>query len=362
MKLGKSAQLGGFSLAVVLASAPASARADDCGSQAVSTCINSDTFWPHPGPTRFLGVGGTETVDRGQVGFGLVTTYQSRPVVLLTASPGGGGGKSFAVDNQVTGNFLWQYGVTRDLALDVGLPITLGQSGAGISALSGGASLKSTAVRDLRFGFAYAIASRERISPDAAPRREALGRHFSLAARLSLGAPVGDKSELAGERTVVFVPSLAGDYRRGRFFAGLELGARIRPVTELVGTRVGTQALAGLGLGVDLLKRELLSVQLEARALYNFPEQAVASVAGGATSSTPNGKHIVPSEWMLSVRSAPVLGGDLAFLLGGGGALAPDAPITTPRFRFTLGIVYAPRGRALPKPSTQPVPVPGNVP
>jgi hypothetical protein len=62
--------------------------------------------------------------------------------------------------------------------------------------------------------------------------------------------------------------------------------------------------------------------------------------------SKPNGSHIVPAEWTLSARTAPLLAGDLAFSLGGGGAIPiGDSAITAPRFRFTLGIVYAPLGR-----------------
>src|SRR6185295_10106618 len=56
-----------------------------------------------------------------------------------------------------------------------------------------------------------------------------------------------------------------------------------------------------------------------------------------------NGKHIVPAEWMLSVRSAPFRGGDVALQAGGGGAIPFGDAFTAPRFRFVLGIAYAPR-------------------
>ena len=54
-------------------------------------------------------------------------------------------------------------------------------------------------------------------------------------------------------------------------------------------------------------------------------------------------RFITPAEWLLGLRSAPVLGGDIAFYLGGGGPIpiGPDA-ITVPRYRFVLGVVYAP--------------------
>ena len=69
---------------------PTAARADDACHPAplTSTCINDDTFWPHAGPQRFIGVGGTETTAEDKIGFGLVTDYLSRPIILKSPSPG----------------------------------------------------------------------------------------------------------------------------------------------------------------------------------------------------------------------------------------------------------------------------------
>ena len=103
-----------------------------------------------------------------RIGFGLVATYLSRPVVLRIASPGPQASDQYVVDSQVTGNFLFAYGVTDRLQLDFALPVTFIQTGAGTSPLTGGADLRDTAIRDLRFGFAYTLVPHERISPDAA--------------------------------------------------------------------------------------------------------------------------------------------------------------------------------------------------
>src|SRR3989442_180055 len=100
------------------------AQAQQCSNPLTSSCINGDSFWPNAGPQRFFAVGGTETVAERQVAFGLVTSYLSRPIVLRVASPGPGGSDQFAVDNQVDSNFLFAYGVTDRLQLDLALPIT----------------------------------------------------------------------------------------------------------------------------------------------------------------------------------------------------------------------------------------------
>lgn len=324
----------------------AEAQGKECTNPLVDSCINSDTYWPNPGPMRFATVASTETVGRGQVGFGLMATYLSRPVILRVASPGPGGSDQYSVDNQINGNFLFAYGITDRLQLDFAMPITFYETGAGTSPLTGGDGLHDTAVRDLRFGVAYELVPRVRIDPRKAAEEGGQGKAWSLAARFTTVAPTGDRADFAGDRTAVFVPSLAADYRVSRLFFGAELGARVRPVTEFAGARVGTQLVTALGAGVDILDRELLSGMLEARAYPTFAEQHDTQQSAFGISSQGNGKSIIPAEWMLSARSAPLLGGDVAFFAGGGGPIPlGEAAITTPRFRFLLGATYAPGDR-----------------
>jgi hypothetical protein len=320
------------------------AHARECTNPLVNTCINSDTFWPNPGPSRFATVSGAETVGAGQIGFGLVATYLSRPVVLRVASPGPGGSDQYVVNDQVTGNFLFAYGVTERLQLDFALPVTFIQTGAGTSPLTGGAALRDTAVRDLRFGFAYTLIPRPRVAPDALAAKDE--GSFALAARTTVSAPTGDSSDFAGERTAVFAPAIAADYRYRMIFAGLEVGARLRPTTEFAGARVGSQLTTALGLGVDVLDRERLSLMAEARSYVNFAEQHDTSQSAFGISSRANGKSITPAEWLVAVRTAPLLAGDVSFVFGGGGPIPiGDPAITVPRFRFVLGATYAPTAR-----------------
>jgi hypothetical protein len=85
---------------------------------------------------------------------------------------------------------------------------------------------------------------------------------------------------------------------------------------------------------------------LEGRAYYNFAEQHDTQQSAFGITSRPNGDHIIPSEWTLGVRSAPLLDGDLSFFAGGGGPIPiGPAAITVPRFRFMLGVTYAPIAR-----------------
>ena len=129
----------------------------------------------------------------------------------------------------------------------------------------------------------------------------------------------------------MFVPSVAADGKLGRFFGAVEAGARIRPITDLLGARIGSQLLGGLGVGVNLLADERLSGALEAWALPTLVAQS-------------NGATLIPAEWQLSLRTSPLASRELAVQLGGGGAL--DDSLTTPRLRFTLCVRWTPSGHA----------------
>lgn len=158
------------------------ARATDC-SGTVSTCIDDDILWPHAGPAQFVAIGSTETIAPGQLGFGLVSSWLKHPIVFASPSPGTTSDQ-YAINDQVNGTFLWSYGVTDRLQLDVAVPLTFIQNGAGLEPVTGGDGLKDTAVRDMRFGFAYAVVAHRRTGTDPGA--------FGLAARLEVSAPTGD--------------------------------------------------------------------------------------------------------------------------------------------------------------------------
>jgi hypothetical protein len=342
-----SRTLLGAAIVAAVCVGPATARAADCDSRLLNTCVDADTFWARPGPQRFAAVGGTETVPRGNVAFGLVASYQSRPIIIRLPSPGPDGSDRTVIDNQLNATFLFGYGVTDRLELDLALPMTLLQDGSGVTPITGGTNtVSATSMRDLRFGATFAIVPRVRRAvwaPRVGPRQ---GNVWSLAARFVMSAPTGDHEQFGGDRGVVYAPSLSADVRVGRFFGAAEAGLRIRPTTEFAGARIGTQGYFALGGGVDLLPKDLLAVTAELRAMPIFVEQASFVRDQGQLTSTPNGSFITPAEWSLGVRTAPLAGGDFAIHATGGGWLpfASEAPITVPRFRFTLGFTFTPRG------------------
>jgi hypothetical protein len=315
----------------------------DCTTPVTSPCVNSDTLWPHAGPSDFLSVGGSETVQASRIAFGLVASYLSQPIVIASPSPGSSGSNRPAVDNEINATFLFAYGITEKLELDLALPVTIFQDGDGTAPITGGPDVPTTATRDLRFGATYTLLGRPKKHPW---RHDASG--FGLAARFEMTAPSGDADAFSSEPSAVYVPSLALDYRSHRFFFAGELGARIRPTTDFLGARIGTQGVIAGGVGVDVLdQHDLLSVTGELRFLPVFTEQATVTQTVSGLQSSSNGTFITPAEWMVTARTAPLEGGDLTIQLGVGGwfPTASFAPITVPRFRAVLGLTFAPRGR-----------------
>lgn len=326
----------------VLAS-PITASASDCNDDThLGTCIEPDTLWPHAGAGHFQSIGATETTAPMQFSFGLVTTYLRKPIVLRAASSNPSGTDIPAVDHLVDSSFLWAFGITDRLEASAVMPLTLYRTGSGISAFASSQAreLPKTSLHDLRLGLAYALLPRPRAFP---------GSHYALTARFEAAMPTGEEQWFAGDRAPVWMPSIAADYRRGPWFAGLELGARLRQTTDLAGARIGSQGFASLGIGMDILPHELLSATVEAFALPSLVKQTSLHRDPGTQEivTESSSRKLIPAEWMAGVRTAPTADGDVSFSLSGGTAipLTSDSAMTTPVYRFVLGARYTPLER-----------------
>lgn len=329
----------GISTTLVLGALPARAECDN--DARLSTCIDADTLWPHPGPARFQSVGATETTAPGEFSVGLVTSYLRKPIVLRAASSNPGGTDVPAIDHMVDMNFLWAMGIIDQLELTVAMPVTLAQNGSGVSAFtsSDAQDVPGSSIRDFRFGAAYALLPRDRAYP---------GNAFALTSRLEVAAPTGDQDWFGGDRGAVVIPTVAADFRLGQAFAGAEVGARIRKTTNLAGAQIGSQGFVALGAGYDILPGEMLSAGLEAYALPTFADQETLARDPDTQEivATTNSDSLIPAEWMATVRSAPTRDGDVSFTLSGGSALPlTESAITSPQYRITAGIRFAPLSR-----------------
>lgn len=310
----------GLCFGLIASLAPASAVARCDSNAALHACIDADTLWLPTRAGRLLSLGDTEALVPGSLALGWTTTVLSKPIVLRVPSPGGPV-EVAAVDMAVNGSLAASFALAKRWDVGVTLPMTLHQTGAGVAPYqsSNAERLAPFALRDPRIGASYAILPR-----DAHPATA----DFGLMVRLEVGLPLGNENAFASEPGPVFAPTLTADVRSGVLHVGAEVGARLRETTRFASARFGSQAVAALAVGVDVL-REVLSFGVEARAMPVLLSQ-------------PSGDGLVPAEWMAFARMAPFADADWAFALGGGSALPlGDASLTAPRWRAVLSIQYA---------------------
>jgi len=310
---------------LVLGGAASPARAADCAPPSgLSTCIDADNLWIRAGGGPFFSLAGAATAPSGKASFGLVLSYQSRPLGLQVPGPSAEGTTIYVLDNMLDATFVSSLGLSDRLEVTLAAPVTLYQDGAGLAGVQNTEQeLPRSVVRDPRLGIAYAI---------LAPRRVGPPDGFALAARFELALPTGDKGNFAGAPTATAAPSLSADYRIGIVGIAAEAGGRFRGASTFAGAEIGSNLYGALGASVDVLADRWLTVGAEAFALAPLSGQQAAPT---------------PSEWIASVSSAPLLAGDVVFSLGGGGAipLTAEPAVTAPRFRVNLGVRYAPTGR-----------------
>lgn len=311
-----------------------SADAAECTEDdTLSTCLDADNLWVRPGAGPFLTVGPTDTLAPGQASFGLLASYLSRPVVLTVASANPEGTEVYAIDNAVDATFLLAVGITERFELGAAVPVALYQDGGGIGDVLGAEDeLPRSAIRHVRFSAEYAL---------LAHPRGGVRDGLALVPRLELAVPTGDPRAFVRARGVTFVPSLAAEYLRGKLRVGAEVSARLRGESELAGAVIGSQLGLSAGASYAVLDRELLRLGAEGFALYTLADQAPPLAD---RTDFESGPALVPAEWMLTATTAPFYGGDLGFVLGGGGPIpvAESAALTAPRFRFELGVRFAP--------------------
>jgi hypothetical protein len=315
----------------------------DCATDVhLATCIDADTLFSHPGPVTFHFIGARRTTLPGTVGVGFVATYLSRPIVLVLPSVDPRGAEAVAVDHVLDTTLLLSLGLTERVEATLALPVVAYRSGSGLSALTSDRTrpLAHAAMRDARVGAAV------RVAGCPGPTCEA---PFGAAARFELSLPTGDESSFAGDRSVVAIPSVSGEYAVLPFVVGAELGARVRATSDLAGSRVGSQLVFAAGLGADVLDDRKLGFFLEAFALPTLAAQHDLSVDATTGERVESGSRaaLVPAEWEAMVRSADVVTDGMSLSLGAGTPLVfgGESAVTAPKFRVTFALRYAPGRR-----------------
>jgi hypothetical protein len=215
------------------------------------------------------------------------------------------------------------------------LQVAVHRTGTGLDGVTSqrGRSLRAAALRDVRLGAGYALVAGE--DP---------GQPQTVAPRLEVALPTGDATSFAGNGGVTVAPSIALGLRIGSFFAATQQGVRLRSASDLGGLRHGSEVVSLLGLGVDLLGGERLSLALEAWLRPSLVRQQRTTHEGTRVEA-----RLLPAEWMASVGTRL---GELRLAVGAGSAVPLSretrsrsdgsersdsfAGLTAPRFRALL--------------------------
>jgi hypothetical protein len=320
----------------------------DCTSH-VSTCMDADTLWPRAGDGAFLLVAPPTTVSTGAAAMSLVTTYLARPVIFNVPSADPSGAEFEAVGSAWDATLLGALGIAPGFEADLAVPLTLYRTGVGVSPLSEQETrpLRRAAMRDVRLGVAVdfvGLLERGPTDDDEEEQGEDADQvAYRAAGRLEVALPTGDDGSFDGDQSIVVVPAISGELRAGRFFAGAELGARLRAVSELAGSRIGPQAVISVGAGASVIPGDALDVALEAIALpTTVAQEQVAYVAAtGQRQRVGTAPALVPAECLFSARTAGLLPGWSARAgVGTSLRLFGAADLTAPSFRFVFSLTY----------------------
>lgn len=250
-------------------------------------------MWQTPSAVRFTGVSDTLAPALNQMALGTSLTLRLRPAVLTVPAPNQDGRDVNLIRDAVAFTLGGRWGIGNRLELTA-LAAGLSQRGAGIKGVTSQTAppIDSPTLQDPRIGFGYAM--------------NTASRRFGAKLRFEAKLPLGNAQALAGERSFVASPSLALSSQLGGFFAGVELGARLRRPSDFFGLRVGSQALLAAGVGYELAFLRA-SFGLE---LYLLP----SLVESGSYS-------YLPAEWLYTTRVAPRILGNVSLGLGFGGGL-----------------------------------------
>ncbi len=157
-------------------------------------------------------------------------------------------------------------------------------------------------------------------------------QHLALAFVGSVFLPFGEDEMLLGDRSLVFEPKLAGEYRKGPLRILLNAAARIRERTVLQSADM-SQAMpvpkAILDVGSEMVFGGGFAYEVGARVLVAAELQAFVGLPSGASWGTCRLYNDTPCSSLTAADYAPGAGhGDLAVLGTAGMNIRIDADVT----------------------------------
>jgi len=297
----------------------------------LSTCVPADNLWPQAG-SHWLSQGPIDIAQPNRPLFGFSNSYLLRPIGLRIASPDPQGTTVYAVEHALSATFMFAYGLSSRLHMDIAVPATLFQVGASKADVIGSDDkLPLGALGDLRFGSHFVFL----------PRSGPCG--WALAGRMVVAAPTGDKVAFAAAPSVTFAPGVSAEYHRKEWRLGFDVGARLRRFTQIAGAILGNQLTASVATSYDVLPDRWLTLHLEAFGFFTLLQQTEQVVQPGeliANEEASSQPHL-PAEWLLTASTGRMLQGRVRARIGAGTMIPTGgSSVTTPLFRAVAAIEY----------------------
>jgi len=283
-----------------------SGLARNARAQTTTLPVSVERYQPTPFANRFFQLEQGAPLPRGVFRVGLDLDYGARSLVVQDLSPridqaGKGRGSYDVVKGALGSNLLFSVGLGHHLEVGVALPLVAYQYGATVP---GVAAPASAGLGNPRIGLKAGL----------------LDRHgFELAASALVGLPSFSRN-LVGSSDPSAELGISGGMHRGRWSLGLNLAAHLAKEREVFDRHVGSEWLAGAGVGWELsLRTHLLGEVLAATPLSELGRS-----------------HESPVESLLGLRHRQ---GRLLWTAGAGPGLVPG--VGAPTFRALLGLAFA---------------------
>jgi hypothetical protein len=276
----------------------------------VQGALNVQKFGTAAGPRNFMVTRGARSDGEHAFSAGLVAHYANRPFVVDSVNDGV---EVLIVENLVTADALFSYTPIAPLQFGLRLPVTYakgqGITEAGVAGQLEGAGIDAFGLSDPELEGKFRFVG-EAKSP------------FTLGAALFATAPLGEataEGAFIGAKSVTGGGRLIVDYAQSGFSAALNAGYRAQPSARVGATKLGSEALFGLGVG------------------YQFGPvlQVMADAFGTSQLSGEPGSDTM--ELALAGRVTP-LNSPLVITLGGGPGVIQA--VGGPVFRAFVGIGY----------------------
>lgn len=179
-------------------------------------------------------------------------------------------------------------------ALDVSLavPFSVAQNGSGSESVSSQnpTPIEASGLGDLRLALRTQLPGKS--------------RYFDWTLRLEMTLPTGNEAAYLGSTgaTEAVTTNLAFHYDRLLVIA--DFGGRVTKAQRFADVVMGPHLLVGLGVALDILPKEWLTLAIEGQARPMLSStSALVSTDSAATRSRATA--VIPAEWMLSVSSRP---------------------------------------------------------